>query len=191
MLTALGWQDCQRATLTTETGISLAFEAPIDALYAGCEVNEWAWATVEAHLTGAEPPSFEDARARLQNEIDDEVNPALLALRDAAEEKGVPFVWDDDEVSLGYGVHSETWSSDKIPAVAEIQWSDFAAVPVCSSPAPTARPQRYGYSHRSHVQRARRRGFRRPTASGSRVILSIAATTLGRGCTGRAPRSPR
>ena len=39
------------------------------------------------------------------------VNPALLALQAAARARGAPFLWDDDEVSIGYGAGATTWPS--------------------------------------------------------------------------------
>ena len=48
--------------------------------------------------------------------FDEERNPALLALQAAAHEFGVPFLWDDDEVSLGYGQSTLIWTPDALPS---------------------------------------------------------------------------
>ncbi len=41
---ALGWPDGAAVVRRHPSGVSLAFEAPFDQLYAATEVNEWAWA---------------------------------------------------------------------------------------------------------------------------------------------------
>ena len=40
---ALGWQDGEVVVRRHRSGVSLAFAAPLDCLYAATEVNEWAW----------------------------------------------------------------------------------------------------------------------------------------------------
>lgn len=58
LLAAVGWGGAATATRTFDRGVSLAFAAPVDGLYAACEVNETAWAmawTAEwAALAGSE-----------------------------------------------------------------------------------------------------------------------------------------
>src|SRR3546814_2883975 len=40
---ALGWPDGEAVMRRHRSGVSLAFAAPLDCLYAATEVNEWAW----------------------------------------------------------------------------------------------------------------------------------------------------
>ncbi|MFC3714774.1 Mur ligase family protein [Luteimonas soli] len=40
---ALGWTDGEMVVRRHRSGVSLAFAAPLDCLYAATEVNEWAW----------------------------------------------------------------------------------------------------------------------------------------------------
>src|SRR5690606_4126328 len=40
---ALGWADGETIARRHRSGVSLAFAAPLDCLYAATEVNEWAW----------------------------------------------------------------------------------------------------------------------------------------------------
>src|SRR5690606_34396125 len=40
---ALGWPDGEVVARRHRSGVSLAFAAPLDRLYAATEVNEWAW----------------------------------------------------------------------------------------------------------------------------------------------------
>jgi UDP-N-acetylmuramyl tripeptide synthase len=101
---------------TFEGGADLVISAPIDALYAACELNEWA--------AGDEPL---DA-ARLRAVVDKERNPELLALRDAAAERGVCFLSDDEYVSVGMGEGSRTWKVDDLPD--DVDWNGVHDVPV-------------------------------------------------------------
>ena len=54
MLDAVGWHDCEFASIRLTGGISLGFTAPIDALYAASEIHEWVWAACDAELNGAQ-----------------------------------------------------------------------------------------------------------------------------------------
>ena len=44
MLAEVGWTDSEFASVILKGGVSLAYTAPVDALYAASEINEWAWA---------------------------------------------------------------------------------------------------------------------------------------------------
>jgi len=103
MLGEIGWQDCEFMSLELTGGISLGFTAPIDALYAASEINEWAWAVCNAELGGGEAPDFDEAVAATRAAIAEETNLELMQLCTLATENGVTLLWDDDDVSLGYG----------------------------------------------------------------------------------------
>lgn len=130
MLHDLGWNESEFSSIRFTGGISLFFTAPIDALYAATEINEWAWAASEAELAGAEPPDYAAALAAIRESISEEANPALLELRAAAEDHATSFLWDDDEVSLGLGRHSRTWPVRDLPRPEAVSWSGHADVPV-------------------------------------------------------------
>ena len=132
MLQALEWPAArQYAAKRLIGGVSLGFTAPIDALYAASAVNEWAWAACDAELNGAEEPDFDEAVARLSREASEESNAPLLALESAAIEHGVTMLWDDDELSLGLGRHSQTWPVRDLPRPASIDWSAHGDIPLC------------------------------------------------------------
>ena len=63
--------DEELAAKTTELrekvagGASLVMSAPIDALYAASELNEWAYAACANELDGADEPDFEATVAAL------------------------------------------------------------------------------------------------------------------------------
>lgn len=130
MLDALGWQDEDVCVRRYDYGVSLAVSAPIDALYAACELIDWVWSAAMASLDGQPAPDVEDAVQRLRTSIAEEANPELLALRDEAAARGVTFLSDDDDVSLGLGAGSQTWPVRSLPALDEIDWQAFRDVPV-------------------------------------------------------------
>lgn len=129
MLAELGWSGTEFATATLAGGVSLAFTAPVDALYAASAINEWAWAACDHELNGAEAPDFATALAGIRDAIAEEANPALLDLEARAAANGVTLLWDDDEVSLGLGRHSETWPVRELPDPATLDWARFRDVP--------------------------------------------------------------
>ncbi len=130
MLAAIGWIDSQYADLVLEGGVSMAFTAPVDALYAASEINEWAWAACNHELNGAEAPDFAEALAAIRASIAEEANPALLELEALAAERGVTFLWDDDEASLGLGRHSETWPVRELPDPSTLAWDTYRDIPI-------------------------------------------------------------
>lgn len=130
MLDALGWGNESTYHKPLAGGVSLAFSAPIDVLYAAAMVNEWAWQHIETAFEGERPGDFEQAVVEIRQAIEEEQNPALLALQQAAREHQVPFLWDDDEVSVGFGRGSQTWSIDEIPDADELDWQRYHGVPV-------------------------------------------------------------
>ena len=132
MLAALGWPaEREFASLILEGGVSLGFTAPIDALYAASEVNEWAYAACDAELQGAEVPDFDEAVERLKQAAAEEANPRLLQLEAMADERGVTMLWDDDEVSLGLGRHARTWGVRELPDPATVDWQSHGDIPLC------------------------------------------------------------
>jgi UDP-N-acetylmuramyl tripeptide synthase len=130
MLEAVGWGEEETCNWPLSGGISLAFSAPIDALYSAAAINEWAWASSEAELADVQAPDFDEAVADIKAAIDEELNPRLLELEAAAVEHGVSFLWDDDDVSVGHGKGSETWPFRELPDPASLDWSRYHDVPV-------------------------------------------------------------
>lgn len=131
MLEAIGWRgEPKFAALKLAGGISLGFPAPIDALHTATDVGTWAFETCEAATKDRPPPGFEENAARLHERLRQEANGPLLALRAAAESRGVSLLWDDDEVSLGLGRHSGTWPARELPDPATLDWKQFADIPV-------------------------------------------------------------
>jgi cyanophycin synthetase len=129
-LDPVGYADQETCYRVFEGGASLLISAPIDVLYSMCELNEVAWASAVASVTGGKMPAAEEETPRLVRLFDEERNPALLALQAAAHEHGVPFLWDDDEVSLGYGQSTLIWTPDALPSPSEVDWPSLESIPL-------------------------------------------------------------
>ncbi|MFT4798345.1 MAG: cyanophycin synthetase [Sulfitobacter sp.] len=127
---SLRWENTQYASRVLTGGVSLAFSAPIDSLYAASEVNQWAYQCIEAESKGQQTVDFSIVKAAVEKEFEDETNSQLLALQAAAIRHGVTLLWDDDEVSLGLGSGSKTWPVTNLPIVDDLNWSSFFDVPI-------------------------------------------------------------
>ena len=129
MLGELGWVDAQFQSVPLLGGVSLGFTAPIDALYAASEINECAWAACDHELNDADEPDFSAAVNAMRASIAAEANPELIRLAAAAADAGVTLLWDDDEVSLGHGRHSETWPVRELPDPDSLDWDSYRDIP--------------------------------------------------------------
>jgi UDP-N-acetylmuramyl tripeptide synthase len=129
-LACVGYEEERTTYRLFDGGASLLISAPIDVLYSMCELNEVAWATALAAVGGAEPPDPAEECPRLNRLFDEERNPRLLALQAEARRRRVPFLWDDDEVSLGYGAGTMVWTPDALPSIEDVDWGRAGSVPV-------------------------------------------------------------
>lgn len=126
---ALEWQKPVCVAKALLGGVSVAFSAPIDALYAASTLNEWAWAATAAELgEDIEAPDFEATVSALRAAASEEANPELMALIQDAKKNKTTLLWDDDEVSLGLGRGSNTWPVRGIPQ--DVSWDDYSDIPV-------------------------------------------------------------
>jgi UDP-N-acetylmuramyl tripeptide synthase len=129
-LDAVGYGEQKTCFRVFEGGASLLISAPIDVLYSMCELNEVAWASA-LHVCGrGDAPDPREEKPRLNRLFDEERNPSLLLLQAAAHEHGVPFLWDDDEISVGFGKSTRSWPPDQLPSPDEIDWAAIEAIPV-------------------------------------------------------------
>ncbi|HVR82071.1 MAG TPA: Mur ligase, partial [Luteimonas sp.] len=112
----IGWPQAAVVVRRHASGASLAFAAPPDQLYTAAEANEWAWlaslhalqpdvATGGWHAPGHAAAWDQDsALSTLRAMAAEEANPALIALLDEAQARGVPAYADDDALSIGEGI---------------------------------------------------------------------------------------
>jgi len=125
----LGWCACDFSARPRIGGFSLAFDGPIDRLYAGIALAEAAWPRCSGAADAMEG-SIEDAIAAIRERAAEEGNPALLALQAAASKHQAPFLWDDDEVSIGFGAAAKKWSSRSLPRADEVEWTAARRIPI-------------------------------------------------------------
>lgn len=130
MLKALEWSDPKLNHKLVKDGVCLVLAAPIDALYAASELNDWAAAAATNILDGRDEPELRFDLDRLKACIDEERNPPLLALEAAATGHALPFLWDDERASVGLGKNSRTWPTQELPLIADLSWTSMATIPV-------------------------------------------------------------
>ena len=71
-LDAVGWPGATPAERVYRGGLTVFHSAPVDALYAATEVNEWAWAAAASDVgAGDDPEPIGQARDRLRALIDE------------------------------------------------------------------------------------------------------------------------
>lgn len=137
MLAALHWNPDECYSRSFPGGLSLMHTAPFDTLYAATEVNEWAFVQaqkalevpVEEKLKHLDLP-FDAALDHLAARIEKEKKPALVALRQAAQQRGIAFVWDDRCVSLGQGEGSLSFAPESLPDPEHVPWEGLRNIPL-------------------------------------------------------------
>jgi cyanophycin synthetase len=135
MLAAVGWEGERLAVRRYQGGASLGFTAPMDALYAAADLNEWAWGATRDAMAGdgrleLQGPAFASAAERLRAVIAEERRPAVLAIHDAARERGLTFLAGEGEVSVGTGAGVIRWPVDALPEPSRVPWGEVRDVPV-------------------------------------------------------------
>jgi UDP-N-acetylmuramyl tripeptide synthase len=130
LLEKFGWAGEEHTYRLYEGGASFAISAPLDALYAACELAELAWHCCAAELNEVEIPDVPKRINELQLELAEEVNPRLLDLIDEAQKHQVSCLTDDDDVSLGMGKTVDVWPANNLPACEDITWSHYQDVPL-------------------------------------------------------------
>ena len=130
LMEAVGWEPENITSRKFDGGASLVINAPIDVLYSACELNEVAFNRVVAGLNDKPQQDLEATIKSLVVQVDKERNPALLALQRAAADQQIPFLWDDDDVSLGFGKTSRVWPASDLPDPESIDWPALGSIPL-------------------------------------------------------------
>ena len=138
----VGWEPDLAVRRTADgSRAALAITAPIDALLGATLVNEWAWmrAATDGEARAANTGDPDEprlpwdetaARVALRAYLSAEENAPLRALETAARRTGAPHLFDETEVSLGYGTRGRTWPIGALPAPAEVPWHTLGRIPV-------------------------------------------------------------
>ena len=111
LLDLLGLLRSERFHHVHMAGFTTAVTAPIDRCVALADALEWAG----LHLAGQTSVTLSEAVHAFHDAIPGEADPRLTGFERAARTHGVPFLWDDDHVSIGLGAHSKTWPARELP----------------------------------------------------------------------------
>lgn len=130
LLEAIGWGNEQIAVRPYQGGASLMISAPIDTLYAATDLIEASWEATRAEMSDGSAMDLDSVAQDLAGKIAAERNPAMVALAEAADVRGVTFLGHDEQVSLGLGIGCRAWADDALPAPSDIDWSEIRDVPV-------------------------------------------------------------
>jgi UDP-N-acetylmuramyl tripeptide synthase len=150
----LGWPVAAVSARAHAGGTSLALEAPLDQLFVATEVNEWAWCATQAagdaeltrvleqalleelladatDATGVIAPVLAEPAAleRLATLAAREARPDLCALISTAQRQRLPYVLDEEQLSLGSGAGAQDYRLDALPAVAQVPWTGLSGIP--------------------------------------------------------------
>ncbi len=140
MRAELGWPEASATVRVHESGAALAFAAPEDQLYTATEVNEWAWQslTSEASVANDMAPlapghpalwDFKLAALTLHFMARAEQQPTVMALLEAADQHGLPLFRDDENLSIGAGLGSQTWIIEALPEPDKVPWHSLCDIP--------------------------------------------------------------
>ena len=135
-------------------GASLALAAPVDALFVATEVNEWAlcaallaqdpqrWGTLETALAAAALEDAADPAAVILPVLEEtaaferfgllagrEARPDVRALLAAVAARGLPYVLDDDTLTLGAGAGGRDFALTSLPQPADVPWDELHDIP--------------------------------------------------------------
>lgn len=130
VLNAIGWTGEHVTTRRFEGGVNLALSAPMDQLYSAIYAAQTAWHFCAADLLGVAPDPFEPMIADLKSVMQQEADPALIALIRAAAEQDVDVLCDDDALSLGHGTGSQTWAIGALSPPQDVDWAALHDIPV-------------------------------------------------------------
>jgi len=129
LLAELGWQHESHCYRLHEHGLNLAISAPLDALYGACDALELAWLCCASELQDQALPAWKSRLDEIRQALVQEQNPALLALVEAAKQRQILCLIDDDELSLGMGASTRCWPLDALPSPSDVVWSTYHAIP--------------------------------------------------------------
>ncbi len=113
-----------------EGGAAWVLPGAIDRLYAVILACEYAVAQTIAEQKGEAGPDLAETLDAIRAEYEEEQCETLLAIEQEAQKQTVPFLWDDDFVSVGYGKDSITWTERQLPQPHDIPWNTLSSIPI-------------------------------------------------------------
>jgi UDP-N-acetylmuramoylalanine-D-glutamate ligase len=129
VLDAIGWQKEKLTHRIFTGGVNLAISAPMDQLYSAIFAAQTAWHFCAAELQNVPPDDFKTMIADVKGVMAKEANPPLISLINAATQRGIDILCDDDEISIGHGIGSQTWAFDALPPPDQVNWDALHNIP--------------------------------------------------------------
>lgn len=111
-------------------GAVVAYSAPLDLMLACAEMSEWAALSACEILASRQPLSLAAKAEEVSALLTRDRSPQMVALADEAKRRGLPFLWDDKEVSVGVGARSITYARSAIPDTSGVPWADLGSIPI-------------------------------------------------------------
>lgn len=130
LLNKLSWNEENIFYKVFENGVNIAFSAPIDALYAATEINEYAYDLTLKKIKNIDSKIDPVKLNTLKETIASESNPQLIKMKKAAVKHHVSLLSDDEVVSVGLGKGSVSWTVDNIPNPKDVDWKKVFDIPV-------------------------------------------------------------
>lgn len=110
-------------------GVVFGYAAPLDTMLAHAEASEWAAESAVKLVSGLAVSELEPKRLEISAMLARLENPRVALLEDACRAKRIPFLWDDEAISLGEGRSSRTYPLASLPAPEEVAWDALSSVP--------------------------------------------------------------
>jgi len=129
LLHDFGWAQQSSTYRSHALGINFAISAPMDQLYSACDLLELAWDCCAAECLQTPLPDWQGRLVELKAAAEEEQNPQLLALIQAAQKHQVSCLVDDDALSLGMGLSAQVWPIDSLPELTSLHWSQYQDIP--------------------------------------------------------------
>jgi cyanophycin synthetase len=110
-------------------GVELMLTAPVDRLYAATDLNEWALARA-LDLIDEQQAEAGLAEITSRAQAEQAARRGVVELIAAAEERGVMWLLDDDQLSLGQFGDAQSWGVSALPEPAAVDWTKFRRRPL-------------------------------------------------------------
>jgi cyanophycin synthetase len=130
MRTALGLTgEVSLVTRPHHGGVVFGYAAPMDTMLAHAEASEWAAESAVKISSGHAASELEPKRLEIAAMLAKLENPRFARLEDACRAKGIPFLWDDEAISLGEGRTSHTYPLGSLPGPEDVAWNELSSIP--------------------------------------------------------------
>jgi cyanophycin synthetase len=174
--TAVGFAPEVRAIVRPHRGGAvIAYPAPIDVMLACTEMSEWAALSACEVLGHRLPLGIERARADVEALLERDRSPRLLEIEAEARKRGVPFLWDDDRVSIGCGPSCIVWPRGELPDPSTIPWEGVSTIPIAMVTGTNGKTT----TVRLLSRMAREAGLRVGTSSSDGVVVGTETLETG------------